>query len=276
MKQFESAWKSNDGLDFYLKGWQPDVSEKAVVALVHGLGEHIGRYAHMAEAFTTAGYALMGFDLRGHGKTGGARGVIPSAEAVLDDMDRFLQETRQRFPNKPVFLYGHSLGGNLVIFYTLKRKPALNGVVATGPALRLAFEPPAWKLGLAKLLVKVSPALVMANGLELAGLSRDPQVAQVYSTDPLVHDRISVLLSLSMLRQGEYSLEHASEFPLPLLLMHGGADRLTSAAASQEFASRMGDRCTLKIWEGFYHEIHNEPEKEQVFNFTLSWLAGHL
>ena len=276
MNGFEASWSSRDGVELFLRGWQPEADVKAVVALLHGLGEHVGRYAHMAQPFTDGGYALVGFDLRGHGKSGGARGVIPSEEAVYDDISQFLQQTGQRYPGKPVFLYGHSLGANLSITYALKRKPALKGVIATGTSIRLAFEPPAWKVGLAKALGKVAPAFSLANGLERAALSRDPQVERLYSSDPLVHDRISTLLFLTIIREGDYCLEHASEFPLPLLLMHGGADRLTSAAASREFASKIDGRCTLKIWDGFYHEIHNEPEKDQVFQFTLHWLDTHL
>ncbi len=276
MKEFETGWKSQDGLDLYVRGWQPDADEKAVVALVHGLGEHVGRYAHMGDYYCKAGYALMGLDLRGHGKSGGARGVTPSMDALLDDITRLLEETRQRFPGKPVFLYGHSLGGNLSLGYALKRRPALNGMVVSGPWLRLAFEPAAWKLALAKSLVSVMPSFAMANGLERPALSRDLQVVEKYSKDPLVHDRISARLFVDTTEQGEYCLAHASEFPLQLLLIQGGADRLESVPATREFARDMGEACTLKIWEGFYHEIHNEPEKEQVFDFTLRWLDAHL
>ncbi len=276
MSEYESHWKSVDGLEFYVRGWQPPALPKAVVALVHGLGEHIGRYAHLGEAFTQAGYVLSGFDLRGHGKSGGARGVFPPEAVVLDDIAAFLKETSARFPDKPLFLYGHSLGANLVLTYVLKRKPAIKGVIATGAPLRLAFAPPAWKLALGKMLNSIAPSLVMANGLATSELSNDPAVEPAYVHDPLVHDRISVRLSQDMLGQGVYNLEHASEFPLPLLLMHGGSDRIASPEASFEFASKMGPQCTLKIWDGMKHEIHNELGKAEVIRFTLDWLDGHL
>ena len=128
MNVFESSWTDRQGLKFYSKGWEPDKKPKAVVALLHGLGEHIGRYAHVGEAFSNAGYAVMGFDLRGHGKSGGLRGHLPSVEAYMRDIDLLLEHVRARYPGLPVFLYGHSLGAILALTYGLRRKPDLKGV----------------------------------------------------------------------------------------------------------------------------------------------------
>jgi alpha-beta hydrolase superfamily lysophospholipase len=118
----------------------------------------------------------------------------------------------------------------------------------------------------------IKPDMQMANGLALDGLARDPEVIRAYTSDPLVHNKISVRLALDMLQAGEWALAHAAEFPLPLLLVHGSADKLTSAAASQEFAARVRGDCTLKLWDGFYHETHNEPEKGKVLGFMVDWL----
>jgi alpha-beta hydrolase superfamily lysophospholipase len=120
------------------------------------------------------------------------------------------------------------------------------------------------------------PTFSMANELDRQGLSRDPEVVRAYEEDPLVHDRVSARLAMDMLQAGVWALEHAGELSLPLLLMHGGADRLTSAQASREFAAQAGNVCTLRIWDGFYHEIHNEPEQEQVFEYLLEWLNDKL
>ena len=119
------------------------------------------------------------------------------------------------------------------------------------------------------------PAFTMPNGLEQAAVSRDPTVVTAYQADPLVHDRLSARLGMSLLESGEWAIAHAAEFPVPLLLMHGTADRLTSVAASQEFAAR-APHCTLKLWEGLYHETHNEPEKAEVIGFVVSWLNATL
>jgi len=275
VKHFEFNWRTADGLRLYAQAWEPDTTPAAVVCLVHGLGEHSGRYAHVAAALTAAGYALLGFDLRGHGKSEGPRGHAPSYDILMDDIGRLLDEAAARYTDKPRFLYGHSLGGNLVINYSLRRKPDLAGVIATGPALRTATPPPAWKLALGKILYKIQPGMQMANGLDRDGLARDPAVVRAYASDPLVHDRISARLALDMLQAGEWALAHATEFPLPLLLVHGTADRLTSSKATQEFAAQAPGDVTLKLWEGFYHETHNEPEKAEVLGFMIDWLRAH-
>ncbi len=276
MQHFQFEWQTKDGLRLYAQGWQPETEPTATVCLVHGLGEHSGRYAHLAAFLNQTGYALLTFDLRGHGKSEGQRGHTPSYEALLDDISHLLEEAAERYPDRPRFLYGHSLGGNLVINHSLRRRPQLTGVIATGPLLRPGFEPPAWKLTLGKIMYSLWPTLSMANELDRQGLSRDPEVVRAYNNDPLVHGRISARLAMDVLQAGLWALEQATKFPLPLLLMHGDADRLTSAQASRAFAAQAGDVCTLRIWDGFYHEIHNEPEQEQVFEYLLEWLNGKL
>ena len=275
MNHIEFTRQSPDKLQFYFQGWEPEASLRAVVCLVHGLGEHTGRYAHVAAALNAAGYAVLGFDLRGHGKSEGLRGHTPSYDALMDDIGRLLDEVAQRYPGKPRFLYGHSLGGNLVLNYTLKRKPQLAGVVATSPLIRTTNPAPAVKITLGKLMYKLRPGMTMANGIPLDSLAHDPEVGRTYANDPLVHNKISARLALDMLQAGEWALAHAAEFPAPLLLVHGSADEITSAAATQEFAGKVRGDCTLKLWEGFYHETHNEPEKAEVLRFMVDWLRSH-
>ncbi|MGC8856789.1 MAG: lysophospholipase [Anaerolineae bacterium] len=273
MNTFETYWQSRDGLRLYARGWKPhERIPKGVICLVHGHGEHVGRYEHVGQVLSTAGYALLGFDQRGHGRSVGPRGHIPSYDALLDDIALLLDEAASRYPALPYFLYGHSMGGNEVLNYALRRKPALAGVIATGPWLRLAFEPPALKVALGRMMNRVFPAFTQKSGLETAALSRRAEVVQAYEADPLVHDQISARLFVEMYSAGLWALEHATEFPLPLLLMHGSADRLTSADASREFAQRAGQQVTLRIWEGAYHEIHNEPEQDEVLQTMIAWL----
>jgi alpha-beta hydrolase superfamily lysophospholipase len=243
--------------------------------LVHGHGEHVARYDHVADALTEKGYAMLGFDLRGHGKSGGPRGHTPSYNALMDDIASFSQQTEQRYPGLPRFLYGHSLGGNLVLNYALRRKPDLRGVIATGPWLKLAFDPPASQVTLARLTNGIAPGFTQHSKLNTQGLSHDQVVVAAYDNDPLVHDKISARLFMAIYESGLWALEHAAEFPLPLLLMHGAADPITSAKASQEFAQRAGNKVTLKIWDGMYHEIHNEVGKAEVFKTMLTWLEQH-
>jgi alpha-beta hydrolase superfamily lysophospholipase len=272
MEISEWNWKSSDGLDMYARGWAPQGQPKAVIMLVHGLGEHVARYDHVAAVLTEKGYAMLGFDLRGHGRSGGPRGHAPTYEALMDDIAAFSRQTDARFAGLPRFLYGHSLGGNLVLNYALRRKPDLRGVIATGPWLKLAFEPPASQVTLGRFMNGIAPGFVQHSKLDTKGLSHDLAVVSKYENDPLVHDKISVRLFVEMYATGLWALDHAAEFPLPLLLMHGAADPITSAQASREFAQKAGDKVTLKVWDGLYHEIHNEPEKEQVFACMLDWL----
>ncbi len=275
MDTFEWTFKSSDGLDLFGRGWAPNGKPKATIALVHGHGEHAGRYAHVGAALAEKGYALLGFDLRGHGKSGGPRGHTPSYDALLDDIAAFFKQVEGRYPDLPRFAYGHSMGGNLVLNYALRRKPDLHGVIATGPWLKLAFDPPASKVSLGRMMNNILPSFTQASGLETKALARDAAVVTAYENDPLVHSKISARLFVSIYENGLWALEHAAEFPLPLLLMHGSADRLTSAQASKEFAAKAGSKVTLKIWDGWFHEIHNEPDKAEVFKVMLDWLGKH-
>lgn len=276
MNHFEDHWETNDAVPIYARGWTGDEPPRAVVGLIHGIGEHIGRYAHVGQFLAQAGYACMGFDLRGHGRSGGKRGHTPQYQALLDDIALFLARLQARYPRKSVFLYGHSLGGNLVINFVLRRKPALIGVVTSAPALRLAFEPPPAKVALARLMNRILPAFSQPSGLETAALSRDEKVVQAYINDPLVHDRVSARMFVGFYQSGIWALQNAHALNLPLLIIHGSADRLTSVEASREFAQKAGEKCILKVWQGLYHELHNEPEQGEVLEFVLGWMEQQL
>lgn len=276
MKTFETNWKTRDGLDIYGRGWEPDQAPKAVICLVHGHGEHVNRYAHVGAAFANAGYVLMGFDQRGHGKSAGPRGHTPSYDALMDDVADLLAQAGSRYPGLPQFLYGHSMGGNEVLNFVLRRKPILAGVIATGPWLRLAFQPPALQVTLGRLMNRIAPAFTQASGLDAEALSHDQKVVDAYVNDPLVHDKITARMFVELFGSGEWALTQAAQFPLPLLLMHGSADRLTSADASREFTRSGSANVTLHIWDGWFHEIHNEPDQQEVFKMMIDWMNARL
>lgn len=267
---------TSDGLTLRGNIWETEGQPKAALCLIHGHGEHIGRYLHVAQAFTQAGYALLGMDLRGHGKSDGPRGHIPAYSSLMDDLHLLLENASKRYSEAPLVLYGHSLGGNLVLNYALRQEHDLQAVIATGPWLRLAFEPPLIKITLGHLMNRLYPAFSQPSGVDTTALSHDPAVVTAYKADPLVHDRISARLFMDIHTAGLWALDHAGSLPTPTLLMHGTEDRLTSAQASEEFARRAGKICTLRLWEGLFHEIHNEPEKEDVLAEILSWLNDHL
>jgi acylglycerol lipase len=277
MDHFEAKWKSQDGLDIFAQGWNPDTNPpRAVVCLVHGIGEHTFRYLKVAEAFSKEGYALFGADLRGHGKSGGRRGHFPSIKAVLNDIDLLLEHARTRYPGIPLILYGHSLGGILVLFYGLKQKPDIKGVIATSPGLHTALEEQPAKVMAAKFLGSLIPRVSIPSGLDVNAISHDGEVVELYKNDLLVHNKMSLGFGKIMLSVIKWTLEHASEFSLPLLLMHGKSDSIAYPASSTEFAAKLDKNCKLVIWDNAYHELHNEPIKDEVFKTMTTWIDERL
>lgn len=272
MKHNEFYFKTFDGVSLYGRCWHPEEKPRAMIFLVHGLGEHSGRYTDLADRLTKARYVIFSFDLRGHGRSEGQRGHIPSYEALMKDIDSSLNKAKQKFPQLPQFLFGYSLGGNLVLNYTLRRETGLKGIIAIGPWLRLAFKPSAFKMVLGRITNKIWPSFSQLTGLKSDIICRDQEACKTRENDSLVHDHISARMFVSVNQAGQWALEHAFKFSLPLLIMQGGEDKLSSVKASREFAYKIKNNCTLKIWDGLYHEIHKEPEKEQVIQFLIDWL----
>jgi len=280
MKTFETKWEDKDGTTFFIQGWEPDNGNpKAFIALVHGLGEHTTRYAHVGKAMTEAGYALIGFDLRGHGKSGGPRGHASSLDAYMQDIRQFFRLMEQRYPDIPCFLYGHSLGGLLSLAYAIQYGAGLKGVMVTDAALRASLQEQKAKIAMVRLLGSFLPTMTVPSGLDPVTISRDPEVVQAYIDDPLVHYSTSLGFGKAALNAIDLCFARAKEFPAPLLIIHGKGDKLTYPSGSEDFAnlvSAAGGDVTLKLWDGLYHEVHNEPEKAEVFKFMIEWLDKHL
>lgn len=279
MKSFASQWQGNDGLTFFVQGWEPENPPKALVALVHGLGEHTGRYAHVGEVLTKSGYTIVGFDLRGHGKSSGARGHFPSLDKVMVDIKEFMNFLAQHDSGLPRFLYGHSLGGLLALSYAIQYGTGLKGIIVTGAGLRSALQEQKAKVAMVKLLGSLMPAITIYSGLDPTTLSRDSNVVQSYVNDMLVHYNTSLGFGKSALNAIDLCFARAKELVPPLLIMHGTADKVTYPTGSEGFARlvREADRdVTLKLWDGLYHELHNEPEKAEVLKFMTEWLDQHL
>ncbi len=260
----------------YFQDWHPDETPRAVIALVHGLGEHSGRYQHWGEMFNQENIGLISFDLSGHGRSTGKRGHTSYDEANKD-ISLLLDEARSRYPDTPIFLYGHSLGGALVSYYILCHRPNIFGAIITSPGLTIGTPQPPIKIMIAKIVNALSLTLCLPSGLDQSNLSRDPDVVKNYANDPLVHDLVSTRLGMDLLTKGEWLLENADEFHLPLLLMQGTDDHLVSVEATRTFSERVPqDNITYKEWTGFYHELHNEPEKLIVFDYVHEWIGMSL
>ncbi len=278
MTKFDFDWQSIDNEKLIGTCWLPENQVKALICVVHGFGEHIGRYDQFAGFWNTNQIGVMGFDLRGHGRSGGKRGDTPSMKAFWEDIRQFLALASSKFPDVPLFLYGHSMGGNLVANYVLEKKPDyLKGVIMTSPWLRLAFSPPALKVFLGQIVEKIYPQYTEKSTMDTAGLSRDLEVVKAYKTDPLAHKNITVRLFGTITLGGKRAIDEASNFSLPLLLMHGKADPVTSMWASQEFGKKVQQELiTEKYWEGCLHELHNELNRDEILALILEWLNQKL
>ncbi|WGH74189.1 lysophospholipase [Tenacibaculum tangerinum] len=259
---------------FFGQYWKPE-SVKAIVVLIHGMGEHSSRYEHVAKKLTGANFGVIAFDHFGHGKTTGKRGHNPGYEYVLKSVTKLIEKGIEVFGNNPVFLYGHSMGGNTVINYTLRNEHDLTGVVATSPFLRLAFQPSAWKLSLGKLMQKIAPSITLGNELNPNDISRDPIEVQKYKEDPLVHDKVSPNFSLSFIDAGEWAIENASSLQTPILILHGTDDKIIDYKGSEAFASKTPN-ASIKLYEGGYHELQNDLCKEELLQDVVHWLNAQL
>lgn len=265
------SWTTSDGVNIYAVDWPCD-NPKAVIGIIHGLGEHVHRYEHLVSYMHEQRIAVIGYDRRGHGQSEGKKGHTSSYQAFLDEIAQLAVEAEERYPKLPFFMYGHSMGGNLLLNYVLRRHPTIQGAIVSAPHIRLAFEPSAVMVGLGKLMRGIFPGFSQPNGLSVDQLSRDQAVVDAYVADPLVHDQVTAITGMSMLETGAELNQYAGAFPVPLLLMHGGEDGITSAPASEEFAGRVSGDVQLKIWDGLYHEIHNEPEQLQIFDLVSGWI----
>ncbi len=277
MTEYSSlSWTSKDNID--IQGYHgTSANPKAVVALVHGIGEHSQRYKHLGDYLTAKGYAFAAFDHRGHGLSTGKKGHAPSYDTFLDDVDEFLTKVRGFYPNKPIFLYGHSMGGNIVLNYLVKRKPTdLNGIITTGAFIKLAFEPSAFIVGLGRFMRNIMPKFTQKNQLVLEHISRSADVVEAYKNDPLVHNKITATMGIGMIETARKLYTYKGSTKIPLLLMHGGADRLTSPKGTARFAKNVNGDVTYKEWAGLFHEIHNEPEQEAVFEYLVDWMEARL
>ncbi len=265
------AFKTSDNLNLSYHNWAIE-SPKAVIALLHGLGEHKMRYAHWAEKFNRSGYAVVGMDMRGHGLSEGKKGFIPDYEQLMSDIDAFLELINGLYPDKKVVLYGHSLGGGQVLTYLIKKKHHLAAVIATGPFITLSFAPNPIIYAIGKFTRGFAPGFTQNNQLNTTSLSRDAAVVKAYNDDPLVHDRLSSALGIDSLEAGKYLNEYKGEIATPTLLLHGREDKITNPDGTISFYNNTTGNRTLKIFPMLYHEIHNEPEQDEVFACIEGWL----
>jgi alpha-beta hydrolase superfamily lysophospholipase len=269
-----STFTSGEGDNIALQDWpQPEgVALRGVVLIVHGLGEHAGRYDNVARQLNRWGFAVRGYDQYGHGESDGVRGALPSPGRLLDDLTDIVESTRVRMAKGlPLVLFGHSMGGLVAAWQVALRKVRVDGLVLSSPAL----DPGLY--GVRKLLLsfvpRVAPNLTMGNGIDPDFISHDAGVVAAYRADPLVHDRISGRLAQFIADGGPQVTARAREWNIPTLLIYAGADKLVNPAGSRAFAAAAPPHVvTARCFGGMYHEIFNEPDAEPVFETLRQWL----
>lgn len=266
-----------DGTPLFVQGWVPP-APRAAVLLLHGLGEHAGRYAHVARHFAAMEIATFALDHRGHGRSGGRRGHAVHFAELVADVDQLWTAVRRHLPAElPWFLLGHSLGGLVALRYLQTHPDAgFVGGILSAPLLGVLVRAPAWKLRLAKLLSQVAPALGLANEIDPEHLSRDPQVLAALAADPLVHDRITPRFYLEMRTAMAEGARDRGMLRVPLLFLLPGDDRVVDAAVTERFAHALACDVQIHHYAGFRHEPLNDPEHERVLGDIFDWMQIHL
>lgn len=274
MSNIEGTFRGFNDSVIYYRGWEPEGDPQAVLVLVHGYAEHSGRYAHVADYFVNEGYAVYALDHRGHGQSAGRRGYFERFQFLVDDLDTFFGLVRQRAPGRTVFLVGHSMGGLLAAAYAIRHPGKVEGLVLSGAGVRVGEDVSPLLRAMSGVISALLPRMGVTQ-LEAAAISRDPQVVARYDSDPLNYrGKVPARVGAEMLKTARWVMRGAHTITCPALIMHGTADKLADPAGSQELyeAISSSDK-TLKLWDGLYHEIFNEPEKEQVLAFVRDWLA---
>lgn len=272
-----SSLQTTDGLKLHTMSWLPQDDPKAVVFLIHGIGEHSGRYHHVAESLNQRGYAVVSYDHRGHGKSEGERTYFTSFDVPVEDMRRVFKQVEQAFPGKKIFIYGHSIGSLISTLYLLKYQNGIAGYVSSGSPLGLDTTASAVMVAVSKIVARIAPKLRLVS-TDVKTLSRDPAVIQAFESDDLT-DKQSTRAGMA----GGF-LHHALNTPaqlgkisLPILIIHGDADQLTPIAGSQRLDRMVSSTDkTFKVYPGLYHELHNEPEQQQVLADVGAWLDARL
>jgi len=249
--------------------WEVD-NPKANLMLIHGAGEHIGRYDHWAKLFNNQQINVYGVDHYGHGNSPGERGHLTNYDLYLNEIKALKKMFDELDDRKPLLLYGHSLGGNIVLNWVIEQEKSVDFVIVSAPWIKLKLVPPSWKISLMKWLSGILPALSQSNELDPNWLSRDKLIVKRYVNDPLVHNKITLSAANILFQRAEILNNYSKQISDKVLIIHGLYDKITDPAASQAFAGRTG--IDFYGADGLFHELHNEPEQIEIFNYICNWL----
>ncbi|MGA2518262.1 MAG: lysophospholipase [Thermodesulfobacteriota bacterium] len=277
MRHQEGTFKGIRDASIYYQSWLPEGEPKGVLLIVHGLAEHSGRYMNVVNHFVPLGYAVYGVDHVGHGKSSGTRVYVERFENYTDTLKTYFDMVRHWQPEKPVFLLGHSMGGLIGAVYLLDHQAELTGAVLSGPAVKVHGNVSPALIFVGRVISVLMPKMGVL-GLEAEGVSRDPAVVQAYINDPLVcRGKVTARLSAELVKAIRRVAAEAANIRLPILILQGSADRLVDPKGARMLYDAVNsvDK-TIKIYDGLYHEVYNEPEHDQVLGDVEAWLEAHL
>lgn len=277
MEHSDGTFMGVRGLSIYYQAWLPEGDPKAVIIIVHGLGEHSGRYDNLVNHMVPLGYALYGFDLPGHGKSDGVREFIEEFEDYADTLTTYRKMVEGWQPGKPIFLLGHSMGGLITTDYLIDHSHDFKGAVISAPAITVPDNINQMTITLGKVLSKIAPKMgVMALDANL--ISKDPTVVKKYVQDPLVfHDKTTARLSAELLKAMLRVDEDMEKITVPFIAVQGSEDQLANPHGAKMLHERAGSQDkSIRIYDGLYHEVFNEPERDQVLADVASWLNARL
>ncbi|HSK19893.1 MAG TPA: lysophospholipase [Longimicrobiales bacterium] len=277
MKRSDGSILGVGGLRLAYRTWEPPKS-RATIIVVHGLGEHSGRYREFAARMAGYGMSTFAMDLRGHGLSDGRRGHVPSFDVFLQELDRFRREVEGLADlHVPMFLLGHSLGGLIAVRYQEEYNTRFEGAIIISPWLATAMSVPRWKANAAQALSKLLPALPFSAGIRPEHVSRDPDIVEAYRADPLVHDRVTPRFFTEVSAAMGLALQRSDRIQEPLLFMAAGDDRLVDTERSLRFArSLTAPDLTVKVYPGHYHELLNELDRASIHREIRDWIAARV
>ncbi len=277
MQEIGGTFQGVRATPLHYQAWLPEAEPRATVLIVHGLGEHCGRYGNLVHHLAPLGYALYGLDHVGHGRSGGPREGVERFADYTDTLHLYVEMVRGWQPDAPLYLLGHSLGGLIAACYLLEHQDACAGAILSAPLIVPGNSVSSATILIARVLSTLAPRLGVAP-LDVSALSRDPQVVERYVQDPLVyHGKTPARLGAELLKAMQRVTGSLERITLPLLIVQGGADRLVSPSGAQMLYERVGspDK-TLRVYPELYHEVFNEPERAQVLNDVAQWLEARI
>ena len=275
MKHIEGKFEGYKNLNLYYQCWLPSNEPRAILLVVHGLAEHSGRYMNIVNYFVRKGYAVYGLDQRGHGKSQGLRGYVERFSYFVSDIKTFLGIIRSKHRGAKIFIVGHSVGGTIATAYAVRHQDEFDGLVLSGAILKVGASVSSGLIIVARVLSLLLPKVGL-DIIDASAISQDKTVVDAYVDDLLVYrGRIRARLGAELIKAIQLLLPQMSKIYLPILITHGTADRLSDPRGSEILYDQVGSRDkTLKLYDGFYHEIFNEPGHEQVLADMETWLLA--